>query len=428
MKKTLSAFLFLIFALAPHVAVAQQTALAIVVQSCGTAPYTYVKGQRQPVVQDVNGNVCTTAAVTATVSGFAPSLAYATCTATDSACASTAIPTNTGSVILFNAGTTTVSCTLASGAATGTTGKLQIPASSGLPLATVYGATTYDHFACIDQSGSASNVVIASGGSGLPTGWGGGGGSGLAVTDPSTYTYSTSQFTPGGGFYQTTATTNPLTNGQQGMWQMTAQRAGFVNSRDSTGAENIGTTADSAYTGSGNATAISALKGLYINSLLGTATNGTTYPGSSIGIGGQDGSGLIQPLAMSNWGTAPTGKSVQGVNAYNSNLAPLAPVVSASAESNHVLKSSAGNLVSLTTTIGVTTGWLMLFDATSAPSDGSVTPKYCRYIKSDGSGGASSLAWQVPLSFATGITAVFSSTGCFTKTASATATFSGQVQ
>jgi hypothetical protein len=183
MKKTLSAFLFLIFALAPHVAVAQQTALAIVVQSCGTAPYTYTKGQRQPVVQDVNGNVCTTAAVTATVSGFAPSLAYATCTATNSACASTAIPTNTGSVILFNAGTTTVSCTLASGAATGTTGELQIPASSGLPLATVYGATTYDHFACIDQSGSASNVVIASGGSGLPTGWGGGGGgSGGAVT------------------------------------------------------------------------------------------------------------------------------------------------------------------------------------------------------------------------------------------------------
>ena len=184
MKKALSAFLFLIFALAPHVAVAQQTALAIVVQSCGTAPYTYVKGQRQPVVQDVNGNVCTTAAVTATVSGFAPSLAYATCTATNSACASTAIPTNTGSVILFNAGTTTVSCTLALGAATGTTGELQIPASSGLPLATVYGATTYDHFACIDQSGSASNVVIASGGSGLPTGWGGGGsgGSGGAVT------------------------------------------------------------------------------------------------------------------------------------------------------------------------------------------------------------------------------------------------------
>jgi hypothetical protein len=47
-----------------------------------------------------------------------------------------------------------------------------------LAISTVYSATTYDHFACIDQTGSTSNVVIASGGSGLPTGWGGGGGSG----------------------------------------------------------------------------------------------------------------------------------------------------------------------------------------------------------------------------------------------------------
>ena len=118
------------------------------------------------------------ASVSATVGGFAPSLAYATCTATGSSCTSTALPTNTGSVVLFNSGTTTVSCTLASGAATALASELQIPASSGLPLATVYDATTYDHFACIDQSGLASNVVIASGGSGLPTGWGGGGGTG----------------------------------------------------------------------------------------------------------------------------------------------------------------------------------------------------------------------------------------------------------
>lgn len=124
------------------------------------------------------------ATVSASISGFAPSLAYGTCTATGSSCASTAIPTNTGSVILFNAGTATVSCTLASGAATATTNELQIPASSGLPIATTYASTTYDHFACIDQTGSTSNVVIASGGSGLPTGWGGGGGggSGGAVT------------------------------------------------------------------------------------------------------------------------------------------------------------------------------------------------------------------------------------------------------
>jgi hypothetical protein len=70
----------------------------------------------------------------------------------------------------------------------------------------------------------------------------------------------------------------------------------------------------------------------------------------------------------------------------------------------------------------------MVFDATTAPADGAVTPKVCRYIKSDGTGGATSLAWANPLTFATGISTAFSSTGCFTKTASATAFFGGQVQ
>jgi hypothetical protein len=105
-----------------------------------------------------------------------------------------------------------------------------------------------------------------------------------------------------------------------------------------------------------------------------------------------------------------------------------APVVSTATEATRVLKASAGNLLSLTTTIGATSGWVMVFDATSAPADGTVTPKFCRYIKSDGTAGATSLAWSSPLTFATGISVAFSSTGCFTKTASATAYFSGQVQ
>jgi hypothetical protein len=52
-----------------------------------------------------------------------------------------------------------------------------------------------------------------------------------------------STFTPGttaiftGGFYQTTATSNALTNGQAGAVQMTANRAFMVNLRNSSGAE-----------------------------------------------------------------------------------------------------------------------------------------------------------------------------------------------
>lgn len=66
---------------------------------------------------------------------------------------------------------------------------------------------------------------------------GGSGGGGLSVVDGVAFTAGTSPFTPGGGFFQTTATANPLTNGQQGMQQFTAQRAGFVNLRNSAGAE-----------------------------------------------------------------------------------------------------------------------------------------------------------------------------------------------
>ena len=66
-------------------------------------------------------------------------------------------------------------------------------------------------------------------------------GSGVSTTDPSTYTYTSSLFAGGGGFYQTTATANPLTTGQQGMFQVTAQRALFTNLRNASGVE-IGTT------------------------------------------------------------------------------------------------------------------------------------------------------------------------------------------
>src|SRR5579863_10083799 len=50
--------------------------------------------------------------------------------------------------------------------------------------------------------------------------------------------------------------------------------------------------------------------------------------------------------------------------------AGISPTASGAAESSHVLKGSAGNLYTLTVTIGATTGYLMLFDATSAPADG----------------------------------------------------------
>lgn len=106
--------------------------------------------------------------------------------------------------------------------------------------------------------------------------------------------------------------------------------------------------------------------------------------------------------------------------------AQQAPLNAASAalEASHQIKASGGNLYWLTVTIGATSGYLLLFDATTPPADGTVTPQYAVPVSSDGASGFASLEIQaLPMSFIHGICAVFSSTGPFTKTASATAAF-----
>lgn len=91
--------------------------------------------------------------------------------------------------------------------------------------------------------------------------------------------------------------------------------------------------------------------------------------------------------------------------------------------SSLVVKATAGNLYQLTTTIGATSGYLLLFDAATLPANGAVTPLGCWPVASNGANGVVSLAFDPPKPFATGITAGFSTTGCFTLTASATAAF-----
>jgi hypothetical protein len=106
-------------------------------------------------------------------------------------------------------------------------------------------------------------------------------GSGVSTADEATFTAGTSLFAGTGGFFQTTATNNALTNGQQGMWQMTANRAGFVNLRTAAGTE-IGT------------------------STTPIVDNVTQWAGSALG-------------AMANYGTSPGAVLVPGVNANVTN-------------------------------------------------------------------------------------------------------------
>ncbi len=65
-------------------------------------------------------------------------------------------------------------------------------------------------------------------------------GSGVSTADEASFTAGASLFAGGGGFFQTTATSNALTTGQQGMFQVTATRALFTNLRNAAGTE-VGT-------------------------------------------------------------------------------------------------------------------------------------------------------------------------------------------
>jgi hypothetical protein len=103
----------------------------------------------------------------------------------------------------------------------------------------------------------------------------------------------------------------------------------------------------------------------------------------------------------------------------------ITPVVSSAAESSKIFKASAGNLYAYQVTTGALAGYVMIFNATSAPADGAVTPIKCVAVPAGATVGVSN---NPPEAFSTGITAVFSTTGCFTKTASATAMFSGDVK
>ena len=108
----------------------------------------------------------------ATLAGFAPGGTFATLTATGSS-ASVALPAGTA-VALQNTGTTTVSCTLGVGSAVALASEVQVPAGSTVFVTP--GSNTFG--ACIDQTGSTSNLVVLAGGSGLGTGFGGGGSGG----------------------------------------------------------------------------------------------------------------------------------------------------------------------------------------------------------------------------------------------------------
>lgn len=153
----------------------------------------------------------------------------------------------------------------------GQTSPLSIDTSGGLRVSIIAGGgsggTASSFGAAFPATGTAvgmsqgGNMVAFTGTSGnLNVQCANCSGSGASATDATAFTAGASVLAPGGGFFQTTATANALTNGQQGMWQMTANRAGFVNLRDTSGTA-IGTSAAELFVG-GRGTAGSAAGGV----------------------------------------------------------------------------------------------------------------------------------------------------------------------
>lgn len=110
-------------------------------------------------------------------------------------------------------------------------------------------------------------------------------------------------------------------------------------------------------------------------------------------------------------------------------LAGITPIVSTALESNHVIKASAGNFYSGYVTTGAVAGWLLLANSATAPTAGgaAIAPLACVLAPANQTTSISGPG-SVPMVFSTGITMVFSSSGCLTNTASATAFFSGMAK
>lgn len=108
--------------------------------------------------------------------------------------------------------------------------------------------------------------------------------------------------------------------------------------------------------------------------------------------------------------------------------------VSAAAVSSFLFTSPNKSIASLTAVAGASAGFVMLIDAASLPANGAIASctnaaaarpclMWCAPVAATG---MVDRQWTSPMSFTTGVLAAFSTTGCATLTASATAQFFGE--
>ena len=97
---------------------------------------------------------------------------------------------------------------------------------------------------------------------------------------------------------------------------------------------------------------------------------------------------------------------------------------STTGESSHVFSTGNVSLYSLGVTTS-TAGYALGYTTTAAPGDGTVAPVVCLYIPANSS---TNVFFGYPVPFPTGMTVVFSSTGCFTQTSISTLFITAQVR
>lgn len=193
---------------------------------------------------------------------------------------------------------------------------------------------------------------------------------------------------------------------------------------------------------------LGAVTGSGAFTIVGQGATGVVPAGSPVAIAGIDGAGQKQYVRTDTFGSpsdaawstgsgslVSLGKALvaaqQATTAAvtTSSIVPPSPafVQTMALASNLVLKAAAGSLYACYVTTGSTAGWLMLFDVTTVPANGTVAPKNCIYCPANATTEIE-LPFLTVEPFTTGITAAFSSTGPFTLTASSTVFIKGIVQ
>jgi hypothetical protein len=371
-------------------------------------------------------------AITASLGGFTPSASGArgTPVAVTTSDSSGTLPTGVV-VVVSNVGANPMYCNVNGIAAT--TSDQYISSSGGWFAFTIPSGITTLH--CIATGGSTTADTL--GGAGLATGTGGGGGAGsggTALADQATFTQGTTSETPMGCLFATSYSAG--TSGKGTVVSCTS--AGSVHTTvDNTNANGQATMANSspvviASNQSNLPTNIAQFGGVSTaTGQVAVSTAPVTATNTALVVDLRpDSPGII------TLGTALPAASVPVVGTpgfSSSSTVGMTPVIGGSAASSLVLKASAGNLYSVYAECSAAC-WLMVFNSTTAPSNGSTTAgigsgnmQECVPIPAGGVGSINYMQGP-PEIFTVGMTAAISSTTCATLTLATTGFIHGMVQ